>query len=61
MFLVNPSRYEAMTEALEDYALYFEAEKRSAAAENSYIPSEQILSDLGINESDLDGLEAEIE
>jgi len=60
--LVQPDRYEAMVEALEDYALYFEAEKRMKNAENEgFIPSERVYADLGINESDLDNIEVEIE
>lgn len=59
--LMSPSRYEEMIEALEDYALFFEAEKRIAASDNKYISQEEVLSNLGINESDLDKVEIEIE
>lgn len=60
--LVQPERYEAMVQALEEYALYFEAEKRMKNAESEgFISSEKVYADLGINESDLDDIEVEIE
>lgn len=60
--LVQPDRYEAMVEALEDYALYFEAEKRMKNAESEgFISSEKVYADLGISEKDLDDVEVEIE
>lgn len=59
--LVNPSRYEAMVEALEDYALFFEAEKRVAAANNEYIKSEELFSELGISDADINAVEVDIE
>jgi antitoxin StbD len=53
--LVNPERYEEMVEMLEDYALFFEAEKRMKNAEsNGFISQELLLNELGIRESDLD-------
>lgn len=46
----------------EDDALYFEAEKRMKnAASEGFISSEKVYADLGINESDLDDIEVEIE
>lgn len=60
--LVKPKLYEAMVEALEDYALYFEAEKRIRnAEEEEYISFDQVMTNLGIEESDLDGIEVEID
>ena len=61
--LVKPKLYEAMVEALEDYALYFEAEKRirNAEEEEEYISFDQVMTNLGIEESDLDGIEVEID
>ncbi|SDN78960.1 type II toxin-antitoxin system Phd/YefM family antitoxin [Acetanaerobacterium elongatum] len=60
--LVEPQRYEAMIEALEDYALFFEAEKRMKTAQsNDFISSEKVMADLNIHESDLDTVEVEIE
>ena len=61
--LVKPKLYEAMVEVLEDYALYFEAEKRirNAEEEEEYISFDQVMTNLGIEESDLDGIEVEID
>jgi PHD/YefM family antitoxin component YafN of YafNO toxin-antitoxin module len=59
--LMSPSRYEEMMEALEDYVLYFEAEKRVAAAKGKYVTSDEVLVELGISDSDLDDIEVEIE
>lgn len=60
--LVQPDRYEAMVEALEDYALFFEAEKRMKNAESEgFTLSEQVHADLGINPADLDDIEVETE
>jgi len=61
-FLVNPERYEEMVEALEDYALYFEAEKRmKSAEEEGFISSEKVYEELKINEEDLNDVDVEIE
>lgn len=59
--LLSPSRYEEMIEALEDYALYIEAEKRIASAKNNYLSSDDVLAELGIDYTDLDDIEVEIE
>lgn len=60
--LVKPDQYDSMIEALEDYALFFEAEKRMANASNTgFISNEQLMSDLGITDSDLDDTEVEFE
>ena len=60
--LVQPDRYEAMVEALEDYALYFEAEKRIKNSErDGFISSDRVMTNLGISESDLDDVEVEID
>lgn len=60
--LVQPERYEAMVEALEDYALYFEAEKRMRnTTHDGFLSSDEVLANLGISESDLDGVEVEID
>lgn len=46
----------------EDDALCFEAERRMKSAESEgFISSEKVYADLGINESDLDDIEVEIE
>ncbi len=59
--LLSPSRYEEIMEALEDYVLFFEAEKRVASANGEYISSDEVLANLGLNDSDLDDVEVEIE
>ena len=60
--LINPERYEEMVEALEDYALYFEAEKRMKSSESEgFISSEELYKELNINEEDINVLDVEIE
>jgi len=59
--LMNPLHYAEIMDALENYALYFEAEKRMANANNTFIPADEVLSRLGINKTDLDDIEVEIE
>lgn len=60
--LVQPELYETMVEALEDYALYFEAERRMKdAKKEGFISSEQLISEFGISESDIDDIEVEID
>lgn len=59
--LMDPSHYAEIMDALEDYALFFEAEKRMAKANNTFIPADEVLARLGINKTDLDDIEVEIE
>lgn len=60
--LINPEQYESMVEALEDYALYIEAEKRSKAAEiEGYISSDEVYNDLKISETDLEDIDVELD
>lgn len=59
--LMSPSRYEEIMEALDDYMLFFEAEKRVAEDNSRYISSDEVFSALGISDSDLDDIEVEIE
>jgi predicted DNA-binding protein len=60
--LVEPNKYEEMIEALEDYALFFEAEKRMKNAESEgFVSAEQVMSSLGISKSDLENIEVDIE
>jgi antitoxin StbD len=60
--ILAPEQYEAMIELLEDYALFFEAEKRlkSSGAEET-VTQDQLMHQLGISESDLDDIEVDIE
>jgi len=60
--LLQPERYEAMVQALEDYALFFEAEKRmESAIKDGFIRSDKVLEDLGISREELEDTEVEIE
>lgn len=60
--LVEPKKYEEMVEALEDYALYFEAEKRmKSAMEEGFISSEKVYEELEIDEEELNDIDVEIE
>jgi antitoxin StbD len=61
--LVTPERYEEMVEMLEDYALFFEAEKRMKnASSKGFISQQQVFDELGLSESDLDdGVDVDIE
>lgn len=59
--LVNPERYDEMVEALEDYALYFEAERRVKAAGAETLSHSDIKKEFGIRDQDLEGVEVEIE
>lgn len=59
--LVEPERYEAMVEALEDYALYFEAERRAAKANGNAVSHADVMAELGIREEDLADVEVDIE
>ena len=59
--LLEPEYYEEMVEALEDFTLYFEAEQRmKAAKKKGFIPSSDVMVKLGLQESDLDDIEVDI-
>lgn len=60
--LLEPERYEAMVDALEDYALFFEAERRMKNADKSEtVKSAELLADLGITDAELDDADVEID
>ncbi|WP_409969333.1 type II toxin-antitoxin system Phd/YefM family antitoxin [Bengtsoniella intestinalis] len=59
--LVEPGRYEAMVEALEDYALFFEAEKRLASHDGEMLSHDMLCAKLSITPEDLEDIEVEIE
>lgn len=60
--LVEPERYDEMVEMLEDFALFFEAERRMNNFKQSDMISEkQIMEDLEISDSDLNDIDVEIE
>ena len=51
--LVDPKQYDEMIDALEDYALYFDAQNRESGA-SAAIPEADVLAQLGISESEID-------
>ncbi|MFI3255790.1 MAG: hypothetical protein R3Y63_15915 [Eubacteriales bacterium] len=59
--LLEPSKYEEMLEALEDYALYFEAEQRSKDTNTKHYSHDEICSHFGITAEDLEKIEVDIE
>ncbi|HBN86091.1 MAG TPA: prevent-host-death protein, partial [Clostridiales bacterium] len=60
--LISPEKYEELTEQLEDYALYIEAEKRMKNVnKDDFIPECVIMKELGITEKDLEECEVEID
>ena len=52
--LVDPEQYDEMVEALEDYALYFEAQSREKSTQTATVSEADVLSELGITESEID-------
>ena len=60
--LLAPERYEEMIEALSDYMLFVEAEKRlGTSGSTETISHETLLANLGIDKTDLDDIEVDIE
>lgn len=60
--LVEPSRYDEMLEALEDYALFFEAERRMNKPDSGQtLPRQDVLDRLGVTPEDLEGVEVDVE
>ncbi len=59
--LMNPARYEAIMEALEDCALYFEALQREGGSMKAQLSSDKIMKALGISDTELDEVAVEIE
>lgn len=59
--LVEPERYEQMLDALEDYALYFEAQRRERTAAGKTISQADVLAELGIQPEALKDVEVDIE
>ena len=60
--LLSPAHYESLIEALSDYMLYTEAENRmrnNSDLEN--LSHEEVMSELGISQDDLDDVDVEIE
>ena len=60
--LLKPELYEQMLETIEEYYLLQKAEKRIEKAKpEDFITQEQIFSELGINNTDLETVDVEIE
>ena len=60
--LLTPEKYEDMMETIENYSLFFEAEKRmKTAGASNYISHEDMLEELKIDRAELDSVEVEIE
>ena len=59
--LVEPDRYETMVEALEDYALFFETERRMKQSTRAVRSHADVLRELNIEETDLSDIEVDIE
>jgi PHD/YefM family antitoxin component YafN of YafNO toxin-antitoxin module len=60
--LIAPEKYEEMTEQLENYALFIEAEKRMTnARSNDFVSEKTVMERLGISEEDLEASEVEID
>lgn len=60
--LVQPDRYEDMVEALEDYALFFEAERRIQNDQTAQTVSfHEVMQELDMTDADLLDVEVEIE
>ena len=53
--LMNPTRYKAIMETLEDFELYLEAEKRIKNSAD-IVSHEHVMKDLGITKEELDSL-----
>lgn len=59
--LMQPARYEEMVDALEDYALFFEAQQRLKQAGSKTLTQDEVLKDLGLTQADLDQVEVDLE
>lgn len=60
--LLTPEAYEQMLDTIDEYRLYMEAEKRMEnAKQEDFIPRDKVLAELGINKTDLDNADVEIE
>lgn len=60
--LLTPEAYEELLETLENYRLFIEAEKRMEKAKTEdFIPVDEVMQELGIKESDLEGKDVDLE
>lgn len=59
--LLSPDYYDQMVELIEDYELYIEAERRLSNSNTiRWISQEEIMSNFGITQNDLDNTDVEI-
>lgn len=60
--LLTPEAYEELLETLENYRLFFEAEKHMKKAKTEdFIPADKAMQELGIKEPDLEGTDMALE
>ncbi len=60
--LLTPERYDEMLREIEDFELFFEAEKRMKNAETTgFVSDEEMMSHFGITEADLENVEVDID
>lgn len=59
--LVSPDEYQAMLDAIEDYALFFEAEKRTSVESGKTLTTAEVMERLNIKEDELENVEVDIE
>lgn len=60
--LITPETYEQMLETIEEYRMYLEAEKRiENAKQEDFLPRERVMEGFGINSTNLDNTDVEIE
>lgn len=60
--LLTPERYDEMVRQLEDYELFFEAEKRMKQAEKSgFVTSDEIMREFGVTPEDLENVDVDID
>lgn len=56
--LITPETYQEMVEALDNYKLYIEAEKRMKnAAKQDFVSEEEVMRKFGITQEDLDTID----
>jgi len=60
--LITPEKYDDMVRQLEDYELFFEAEKRMKLAEKTgFVTSDDVMRDLGVHPEDLNDIDVDID
>lgn len=60
--LLTPERYDEMLGVIEDFELFFEAERRMKNAETTgFVSDEEMMQHFGITETDLENVEVDID